>query len=381
MMSTSPVMTGEGRGEATTLEANPRAADSIVALWRGAWWYGYLLFMPLFGAYLGLNSYINIIRSTYIPAWKPFLWEMSSVLVIGALVPLVVRFEDRFRIDSKARLRVLLAHLAGVCVFSVTHVIGIVLLRKLVYVLVGEHYDFGNVLMQGFFEWQRDLIVYIIVLVGVVASREYRKRRARELRASQLQAELSEARLRHLTAQIEPHFLFNSLNAISNRMHEDVAAADRMISQLSDLLRAAYQGDHEVIVPLERELGWLRSYAAMMAERFRGQLVFDIDIEPGLEMLKVPRLLLQPIVENALRHGLTDGHGCVRVDVRRNGSRLKYTVSDDGSGFPDTPIMRGTGISNISRRLELLFPGDHTLEFNTRQPCGAEVKVSFPVTA
>jgi len=362
-------------------EPAPRAADSIVEAWPRAWGSRYLTGLVLFGAYLGLNSYINIIRSTHIPLWKPFLWEMSSVLVIGLVVPLVVRFEDRFRIDSKARLRVLLAHLAGATVFSVAHVIGIVALRKFVYVLVGEHYDFGNVLVQGFFEWQRDVVIYVIVLSCVLALREYRKRRARELRAAQLQAQLSEARLRHLTAQIEPHFLFNSLNAISNRMHEDVAAADRMISQLSDLLRAAYEGDHEVIVPLERELGWLRSYAAMMAERFRGQLVFDIDIQPGLEMLKVPRLLLQPIVENALRHGLTDGRGCVRVDVRRDGSHLKYRVSDDGTGFPDTPIMRGTGISNISRRLELLFPGGHTLEFGTRQPRGAEVTVSFPVTA
>jgi two-component system LytT family sensor kinase len=361
-------------------ELAPRAADSIIEAWPRAWGSRYLTGLALFGAYLGLNAYINIIRNTYIPLWKPFLWEMSSILVIGLLVPLVVRFEDRFRIDSNERLRVLLAHLAGVTVYSVTHVIGIVVLRKLVYVLVGEHYNFGNVLVQGFFEWQRDVISYVAVLGCVVALREYRKRRARELRASQLQVELSEARLRHLTAQIEPHFLFNSLNAISNRMHEDVAAADRMISQLGDLLRAAYQAEHEVIVPLERELGWLRSYAAMMAERFRGQLIFDIAIEPGLELLKVPRLLLQPIVENALRHGLSDGHGRVRVDVRRDGSRLKYTVSDDGAGFPGSPVMHGTGISNIARRLELLFPGDHTLEFGKRHPRGAEVTVSFPVT-
>jgi two-component system, LytTR family, sensor kinase len=373
MMATIPVI-----GEAAPAH---RAADSIVAIWPRPWAPRYLAGIALFGAYLGLNSYLNIIRDAHIPAWKPFLWEMSSVLVIGLLMPLVVRLEDRFRIDSKARLRVLLAHLAGVSVFCVPHVIGMVALRKFVYVLVGEHYDFGNVLVQGFFEWQRDVIIYIAVLVGVVAFREYRRRLARELRASQLQAELSEARLRHLTVQIEPHFLFNSLNAISNRMHEDVVAADRMISQLGDLLRAAYQGDHEVIVPLERELGWLRSYAAMMAERFRGLLIFEIDIEPGLELLKVPRLLLQPIVENALRHGLTGGHGRVRVDVRLEGSRLKYTVSDDGSGFPDTPILRGMGLSNISRRLELLFPGDHALEFGTRQPRGAEVTVSFPVTA
>jgi two-component system, LytTR family, sensor kinase len=372
-MATSPAMTVDDTASA--------ASDSIVSLWPGKYWPLYLTLSVLFGAYLGLNSAINVRHIATIRVWEPFLWEMSSVFVICLLVPLIIRFEDRFRIDSRPRLRILGAHLVGVIAFSALHVVGIVLLRTAVYAVAGDRrYDFGNVIIQFFFEWQRDLITYIIVLVAVVAFREYRKRRARELRASQLQAELSDARLRHLTAQIEPHFLFNSLNAISNRMHEDVAAADRMISQLGDLLRAAYESDHHVLVPLERELGWLRSYAAMMAERFRGQLVFEIEIEPGQEMLQVPRLLLQPIVENALRHGLTDGRGQVRVDVLRDGPRLKYVVSDDGTGFPDTPVARGTGISNVTRRLELLFPGDHTLEFGTRQPRGAVVTVSFPVT-
>ena len=122
----------------------------------------------------------------------------------------------------------------------------------------------------------------------------------------------SQARLKHLTAQIEPHFLFNALNAISNRMHEDVDAADRMISDLGSLLRAAYDTDNQVLVPLERELEWLRGYAAMMTERFRGQLSFELNVAPGLEAVKVPRLLLQPLVENALRHGLPQGGGMLR---------------------------------------------------------------------
>lgn len=176
-MPTSPVI--------SDAEPVPRAADSIVAVWPAAWDPRYLVGMLLFGAYLGLNSYINIIRNGHVQIWKPFLWEMSSVLVIGLLIPLIVRFEDRFRIDSKARLRVLLAHLAGVCVFSTTHVLGIVVLRKFVYGLVGQHYDFGHIPIESFFEWQRDVITYVICLVGVVAFREYRKRRARELRASQ----------------------------------------------------------------------------------------------------------------------------------------------------------------------------------------------------
>jgi two-component system, LytTR family, sensor kinase len=154
-----------------------------------------------------------------------------------------------------------------------------------------------------------------------------------------------------------------------------------MISQLGDLLRAAYETDRDVLIPLERELGWLRGYAAMMTERFRGQLTFEVEVEPGLEGVQVPRLLLQPLVENALRHGLGDGHGRLHVEVRRNGRRLQYTVSDDGTGLPDTPIMPGTGLSNVSRRLELLFPGEHTFDLAARAPRGVVATVNFPVAA
>ncbi len=118
-----------------------------------------------------------------------------------------------------------------------------------------------------------------------------------------------------------------------------------------------------------------------MSERFRGQLEFDIEVEPGLEALLVPRLLLQPLVENAIRHGLAEGRGQLRVEVRREGHRLLYTVADDGAGLPQATVAHGTGLSNIARRLELLFPKEHTLDLASGSPRGAVVKVSFPVSA
>jgi signal transduction histidine kinase len=374
MTSNATASSGIPKATATdsaSAAGSPGAETSPLAFWTIA------ALVLLFGAYLGVNHSLQISPDT--ARWKPFVWEMSSVVVIAPLVALIVRFEGRFRVDARPRGRIILAHSLAALVFSIVHTAGMVLIRKLTYPVFGEHYDFGNVLVQGFYELQKDIITYLVVLVVTFAMREFRVRRAGELRAAQLAAELSEARLRHLTTQIEPHFLFNSLNAISNRMHEDVAAADRMITQLADLLRAAYESDRHVLVPLERELGWLKGYAAMMAERFRGQLAVEIDVEAGMEMLQVPRLLLQPIVENALKHGLAEGHGWLRVDVHRVGNRLEYVVSDNGKGFPDTPIARGTGLANISRRLELLFPGDHGLNFATREPNGAVVTVSFPI--
>ena len=118
----------------------------------------------------------------------------------------------------------------------------------------------------------------------------------------------------------------------------------------------------------------------MMGERFRGQLSFELDVEAGLELTQVPRLLLQPLVENAFKHGLGEGRGRLHVDVRRSGRRLCYTICDDGAGLPDLPLKLGTGLQNVARRLELLFPGDHTLTLARRDPGGTTVTVSFPVS-
>jgi two-component system, LytTR family, sensor kinase len=362
------------------LEHVPRRRGALVSRWLQPGWPLFTTLAILVGVYYGLNQLIGLRSGPPIAAWKPFVWELSSVLVIVALSPLIVRMEQRFRLDGRPRSRVVVAHAVAAIVFSAVHTTSMVILRKIVYALAGDSYEFGNVFVGWFYELQKDVITYLTILLIVFAVREFRERRTGELRAAQLAAELSDARLRHLTAQVDPHFLFNALNAISNRMREDVDAADRMITHLGDLLRAAYATDQQLLVPLHSELEWLRGYAAMMAERFRGQLSFELQVDPGLDAIKVPRLLLQPLVENAFRHGLTEGRGCLWVSVRRAGERLRCTISDDGVGLPNAPLGRGTGLSNVSRRQQLLYPHDHELTLATREPRGTVVTVAFPVS-
>ena len=177
-----------------TTHGSAAAGARTASLYR---WGLYGALFVAFGAYQGLN--VRIGRAD-LPPWKPFLWEMSSVLMIGVLVPLIVRLERHFRLDSRPRGRVLLAHTGGALAFSLLHVGGMVLLRKFVYALFGERYDFGNLLRGGFYELQKDLITYLTVLLILFALREFRVRRAGELRAAELAAGLSEAQLRHLTA-------------------------------------------------------------------------------------------------------------------------------------------------------------------------------------
>jgi two-component system, LytTR family, sensor kinase len=344
-------------------------------------WAIYAACALLYGVYLGINQIIGIPADAGIEPWKPLVWELSSVPIVFALIPLIVRFEQRFRLEGRPLWRTILLHTGAALIFSAVHIAGMLLLRQAVYHLAGQHYDYGDLTLRFFYELQKDLVTYITILVLIFASREFQIRRTGDLRAAELASELTQARLSHLTAQIEPHFLFNALNAISNRMHEDVDAADRMISDLGSLLRAAYDSDSHVLVPLSRELEWLRGYASMMTERFRGQLGFELHVESGLETLQVPRLLLQPLVENALRHGLPGGRGTLRVDVEKRDSTLYYNISDDGAGISHHPVTFGTGLSNIARRLELLYPGTHSLALVPREPQGTLVTLSFPVAA
>jgi two-component system, LytTR family, sensor kinase len=355
--------------------------------WLRAMWRLYILIGVLEGTYLGINSMLGEIYSPQFEAWRPFVREYSSALILFALIPLIVGLENRFRLDARPRVAVILVHSAGALSYSVIHVVVAYTLRIVVYRLAGESYfprnvpiTFVNASIVFLSELQKDVIVYVVVLLISFAVREFQVRRAGELRSVRLTAELAEARVRHLTAQVDPHFLFNTLNTISNRMREDLDAADRMITQLGDLLRAAYDTDKHLLVPLRGEVNWLQGYAGMMAERFRGQLNVEVDIEPALEDEEVPRLLLQPLVENALRHGLAEGRGSLTVQVRRNGHRLRYTVADDGIGLPSTPLRHGTGLSNVARRLELMFPGDHAFNLAPRSPRGTIVTVEFPVS-
>lgn len=274
----------------------PQMSPTDDPRWLGRMWRLYIVIGLLFGAYMAINDMLSgEIYNPHFKIWHPFVRNYSSILILLVLIPLVVRLENRFRVDARPRTPVILVHLAGAFLFSLIHVAVAYPLRIAVYHLAGEPYFIDTPFVTFLYETQKTTILYLFVLLISFAVRQFRVRRANELRAVRLSAELGEARLRHLTAQVDPHFLFNVLNAISNRMREDLDAADRMITQLGDLLRAAYDTDQHLLVSLGSEVQWLRGYAGMMAERFRGQLNLELDIEPALESLEVPRLPPVPI--------------------------------------------------------------------------------------
>lgn len=347
---------------------------------RLLFWLGYAVAWIAVGAWLGLNVVIGR-RNGGMPiaAWEPLTWELSSAVVTGLLAVAVYYFERRWPLSGSHWLRRVPVHVPAAIIFSLVHTFGMVSIRRIVYSVVGSHYDFGDPWLSLAYELQKDLITYAVIVTVCVAIRAVRARRERELAVIRLERDLSEARLAQLTAQIEPHFVFNTLNAISNRMHEDVDAADRMISAFAELLRAALAESGSAHVRVADDVIWLERYFELMRERFRGQVETNITLDPAARDARIPRLMLQPLVENAFAHGLTSGRGRVDVRIRAEGDSLLCTVEDDGVGLkPDfTP---GIGLANVRHRLELLYAERHRFDISPRSDGGTRVEIELPLS-
>lgn len=347
---------------------------------RAGYWLAYAAAWLAIGLWLGINVVIGHRNSgSSIPPWEPMTWELSSAAVMAVLALAIAAFERRFPLSGPGWPHRLWAHLAAVPVFALLHTAGMVGIRKSVYLLQGQSYDFGDPLLGYAYELQKDLISYALVAAACVALRALRLRRERELAMLRLERDLGEARLAQLTAQIEPHFMFNTLNAIANRMHEDVEAADRMIAAFAGLLRAALVEPGGTLVSVAEDVAWLERYFELMRERFRGKLEARIEVDPGALALRIPRLLLQPLVENAFEHGLKAGRGSVVVAIRLEGTRLHCTVEDDGAGFA-ADAGTGIGLANVRNRLALLYPGDHAFGIAPRATGGTRIRLDLPAT-
>ena len=207
--------------------------------------------------------------------------------------------------------------------------------------------------------------------------------RERELKASQMKTRLASARLEALKMQLHPHFLFNTLNSILPLVFRDRDAASRTVIGLSDLLRLSLQNEGSDLIPLKRELELLRMYLEIQQTRFQDRLTVRVDVEPGVADALVPNLILQPLVENAIKHGIAvrPGSGQIEVQARRGGlDRLVLRVVDDGPGPPAAgPGSDGVGLRNTRDRLELLYPGEHLFEIGGAPGRGFEVTLVFPL--
>jgi two-component system LytT family sensor kinase len=323
---------------------------------------------------------------------KPTPFGLLLLLNLGywyswaALTPAILWLTKRFPFDRAAWKIAIPVHVLGVMAAVSAHVVLAVATRMATYWLAGESLDTwlheAQEMLFLNFDWEM-MTYWTIVGVGT-AMKYMHEARVKELSAAQLETRLVEARLHTLQRQMQPHFLFNTLNTISALMHRDVDAADAMIARLSDLLRMSLQRVGVQEVPLKEELDFLSKYLEIEQTRFRDRLTVVFDVQADTLDALVPNLLLQPLVENAIKHGIgpRPTPGQIAVRARRNGALLELDVQDNGVGLSAarlTDFNRGVGLSNTRSRLDHLYGSLHRFEFRQPAEGGLLVCIAIPM--
>jgi len=320
---------------------------------------------------------------------KPLINELTAAFGAGLLFFPLRWLVETFPLATGHRLARGPLYLAALLAFSVCHTSSNWLLRSLLYPVAGlGAYDYGVMPLRYAMEFPVDVIVFTLMAGVLHAVRHLRLARARELDAERLALAVSQARLQSLRHQLQPHFLFNTLNTISSTLYRDVDAADQMIEHLADLLRVSLGRDEEDgkrdEVPLADELELLDTYLALMRARFEDRLEVTVAATPEARRVPVPPLLLQPLVENAIRHGGAETRGHGRIAVRAwCDEGLVIEVSDDGPGgrvaaVGATHARGGVGLANTAERLRLLYGGAGRFVAGPRPEGGYRVRIEIP---
>ena len=294
----------------------------------------------------------------------------------GIFIPLLVVATRRWPIDRRHLAGRLSLHLAIIVVASAGKIALMVPIRRALAfrgpATLAESLV-GNLLTE--------MIAFGAVAAALHALEFYRRYRERETQTAQLQARLSDAQLRALRAQLNPHFLFNTLNAATALIHRDPDAADAMLTRLGELLRLTLRSDPAHETPLHEEIALLERYLAIMRIRFADRVTVRCDVEPGVADALVPSFILQPIVENAFEHGVArlQRPGHIHIAARAADEALVLTVADDGPGPGAAGGAPGVGLANTRRRLAELYGAHGSLELRGPAGGGATVAVRLPL--
>src|SRR5262245_55166845 len=368
-------------------QSTSRSVRNIGPSRRPLAWDAWAIVVPL-AALLGLLESVqyhigSVLIGTPVALSRAILRVLPFWLLVGALAPPVISLARRFRparyeFWSRVPIQVVTAMVLAFILLA-----GRALLDPLGPRPPGGIRQSAWNLLQTYFVID---VLALFALVGVFdALYYYREARTQEVAASRLQASLAEARLQMLVAQFEPHFLFNTLNAISVLALEgrNKAVVD-MLGRLSELMRVSLDGNRPAEIQLEMEIQFVTDYLEIQRIRFSDRLSLVKDIQPEVAGALVPSLILQPLVENAVVHGIAQrrGPGCVTVRASRSGDLLLLEVSDTGPGFRSAESeggARGLGLATTRARLEQLYGSDQRLECVDLPEGGASVHLSLPL--
>jgi signal transduction histidine kinase len=354
---------------------------------RRRWWLRWCFFFcvwTLLGVSFALSTYLGARQDNVQISWERILsGYLADFYLWGMLSPLIFLLARRFELRQHFPRNVLVHIGASVVLSGFVISAAAPLVWYLGYVNTARNPTLAILWRNNAFSayyFHQGLTIYWTTLVVAHAVYYYRGLRQREAQTARLTAELAQAQLQALKMQIHPHFLFNTLNSIAALLHKDVEAADRMIARLGDFLRLTLKSSDAPIVDFQQELEFLKCYLDIEHIRFQDRLTVDLDIDPNALTAMVPNLILQPIVENAVKHGVArqtyPGHIVIRA--RREGERLIMRVEDNGAGLKAKSNGSGIGISNTRARLEQFYGRDFSFQVANSAERGVSVTLDIP---
>lgn len=342
--------------------------------------------LALFALWTAVGLVFALPRLAGAPDWQgPLLGSLAEWWSWGVMTPIIIVLNERLPIAGRPWfVRLAWQAALGVCATFLYVYVNIVLTawlqRTSVPDLASAHLLLGA--LRGIFLWA--MIVYILIATAWAAVRSRRRAQAAELSMERLERRYAEARLNVLRLQLDPHFLFNALNTISAQLETEPKLARRMIEHLGDLLRLSLEPGSRHEVPLHEELAFLDHYLAIQRIRFGDRLEVRLEIAADVGQAMVPSLIMQPLVENAIRHGISRraGGGTVVVSALRAGTLLEIRVSDDGVGLPPGWSLEhdaGLGLSATRERIPgLRAGGAGRFEVRARPQGGTAIEIAFP---
>jgi len=312
--------------------------------------------------------------------WKPVLWQCSSAIVITILLLIQRRVMKRYDRFLSRPARWFALQIVWLPLYWIIFTPSAFAIRHGVYALLGEQYThlgWAEVMVYEAIKLSLYYLIFVVVLFGVLS---YDALQAEKEQAELVNRTLREMQLHRLTQQIQPHFLFNTLNTISQIMHVDVQRADAILVQLADVLRStlAFGDLHETT--LAEELRFVRAYANLMCERFAGRVEISWQIDTAVETCKIPVMSLQPLLENIFKHTVEQRRQKTRITIgaQRDGEFLLLRLDDDIGQLLQKPEGKGIGVKNLRTRLQTLYGERASLTLIQLQPAGVRAEMRLP---
>lgn len=322
---------------------------------------------------------------------QSFNWENNLInrappyFLWGLLTPLVIYLGLKYKIEKpKIYRKIVRQFFIGICVAAVHRLISVAISYS-IFVYIGKiEESFIDVIVGEkfivFSKWFDSFFIYWVLLAVIYSFEYYKSFNENRIKATQLEAKLAQAELDALKMQLQPHFLFNTLNAISVLVHKDPESADEMITRLSDLLRHTLDKFGQKKVTFKEEIEFIKSYLDIQKIRYKDRLSVEMNIVSETIDLEVPALILQPVIENSIKHGVEPASKQILISISSfiNEKYLIIEVEDNGQGLNES-INEGTGIRNIKARLEQMYGDNKLFSMSDLEGNGVKTTIQIPV--